>query len=295
MSPTTRRPSGRASSRPPARPSRRPAPRPRDIAAIGLTNQRETTIVWERATGRPVADAIVWQSRITAPYCEELRARGLEPLIRERTGLPLDAYFSGPKIRHILRSAPGLMDARRARRARLRHRGHVPAVAPDRWPGPRHGRLEREPDDALRHPAPRLGRRPARGDGDPAGRPARGPLRHPRSTARPTRRSSGRRSRSRASPATSTRRRSGRRASRRARPRTRTGPGRSSCSSPGDRRSSRPNGLLTTVAWRLGAGRPGHLRARGLRVRGRRRGPVAARRAAGRSSARRTSRRCCAG
>jgi glycerol kinase len=88
-----------------------------DIAAIGLTNQRETTVVWDRATGRPVADAIVWQSRITAPYCEELRSRGLEPLIRERTGLPLDAYFSGPKIRHILHSAPGLMD--RARRGEL--------------------------------------------------------------------------------------------------------------------------------------------------------------------------------
>ncbi|HEX7472245.1 MAG TPA: glycerol kinase GlpK [Candidatus Limnocylindrales bacterium] len=90
---------------------------PADIAAIGLTNQRETSIVWDRATGRPVADAIVWQSRITAPFCEELRARGLEGLIRERTGLPIDAYFSGPKIRHILRSAPGLME--RAERGEL--------------------------------------------------------------------------------------------------------------------------------------------------------------------------------
>ena len=88
-----------------------------DIAAIGLTNQRETSIVWDRATGRPVADAIVWQSRITAPFCEELRARGLEPLVRERTGLPIDAYFSGPKIRHILRSAPGLTE--RAARGEL--------------------------------------------------------------------------------------------------------------------------------------------------------------------------------
>jgi glycerol kinase len=88
-----------------------------DIAAIGLTNQRETSIVWERATGRAVADAIVWQSRITAPFCEELRARGLEPLVRERTGLPIDPYFSGPKIRHILRSAPGQMD--RAKRGEL--------------------------------------------------------------------------------------------------------------------------------------------------------------------------------
>jgi glycerol kinase len=79
-----------------------------DVAAIGVTNQRETTIVWDRASGRPVADAIVWQSRITAPFCDELRARGLEGMVRERTGLPIDAYFSGPKIRHILRAEAGL-------------------------------------------------------------------------------------------------------------------------------------------------------------------------------------------
>ena len=90
---------------------------PARIAAIGITNQRETTIVWDRATGLPVADAIVWQSRITAPACEELRGRGLEPLFRERTGLPLDAYFSGPKIAHILDSAPGLRE--RAERGEL--------------------------------------------------------------------------------------------------------------------------------------------------------------------------------
>jgi glycerol kinase len=81
---------------------------PDRIAAIGIANQRETTVVWDRASGRPVADAIVWQSRITAPRCEALRAAGLEPLFRARTGLPLDAYFSGPKIAHILDAAPGL-------------------------------------------------------------------------------------------------------------------------------------------------------------------------------------------
>jgi glycerol kinase len=81
---------------------------PAEFAAVGVTNQRETTIVWERDTGRPVADAIVWQSRVTVPFCESLRARGLEPRIREKTGLPLDAYFSGPKIRHILESQAGL-------------------------------------------------------------------------------------------------------------------------------------------------------------------------------------------
>lgn len=77
------------------------------IAAIGITNQRETTIVWDRATSEPIADAIVWQSRITAPACERLRLAGHEALFRERTGLPLDAYFSGPKIAHILDAVPG--------------------------------------------------------------------------------------------------------------------------------------------------------------------------------------------
>ena len=75
---------------------------PDNIVAIGITNQRETTVVWDRATGRPVAQAIVWQSRITAPFCDALRAAGHEPFVRGRTGLPIDAYFSGPKIRHIL-------------------------------------------------------------------------------------------------------------------------------------------------------------------------------------------------
>jgi glycerol kinase len=64
-----------------------------DIAALGLTNQRETTLVWEKDTGRPVANAIVWQSRITAPLCERLKADGLEPLFQRKTGLVLDPYF----------------------------------------------------------------------------------------------------------------------------------------------------------------------------------------------------------
>ena len=81
--------------------------RPQDIAAIGITNQRETTILWEKATGKPVANAIVWQSRISAPICERLKADGPEPLFRERTGLVLDAYFSGTKIKHLLETTPG--------------------------------------------------------------------------------------------------------------------------------------------------------------------------------------------
>ena len=79
----------------------------RDVAAVGITNQRETTVLWERATGAPVHRAIVWQCRRTAPMCDRLRADGAEPLVRERTGLVLDAYFSGTKIRWLLDEVPG--------------------------------------------------------------------------------------------------------------------------------------------------------------------------------------------
>ena len=74
------------------------------LAAIGLTNQRETTLLWERATGRPLAPAIVWQDRRTADLCARLRRAGLEPLFRRKTGLLLDPYFSGTKLRWLLRS-----------------------------------------------------------------------------------------------------------------------------------------------------------------------------------------------
>ncbi|MBA3823635.1 MAG: glycerol kinase GlpK [Ktedonobacterales bacterium] len=80
----------------------------RDIAGIGLTNQRETTVLWDRATGQPVHNAIVWQSRLTEPLCAELRARGLEAPIRAKTGLVIDAYFSGTKIAWLLDNVPGL-------------------------------------------------------------------------------------------------------------------------------------------------------------------------------------------
>lgn len=79
-----------------------------DIAAIGITNQRETTVVWDRQSGLPVHNAIVWQCRRTMDICESLRARGLEPEIRRRTGLVADAYFSGTKLKWILDNVPGL-------------------------------------------------------------------------------------------------------------------------------------------------------------------------------------------
>ena len=78
-----------------------------DIAAIGITNQRETTIVWNRHTGRPIHNAIVWQCRRTAQYCDELAAQGLGDIIRQKTGLVLDPYFSGTKIRWLLENVPG--------------------------------------------------------------------------------------------------------------------------------------------------------------------------------------------
>jgi glycerol kinase len=78
-----------------------------EIAAVGITNQRETTIVWERATGRPIHRAIVWQCRRTAPLCDQLRADGVESLVRAKTGLVLDPYFSGTKIRWLLDEVAG--------------------------------------------------------------------------------------------------------------------------------------------------------------------------------------------
>src|SRR6266705_3038691 len=80
---------------------------PSEIAAVGITNQRETAIVWERASGKPIHRAIVWQCRRTAEMCDRLKADGTEPMVRERTGLVLDAYFSGTKIRWLLDEIPG--------------------------------------------------------------------------------------------------------------------------------------------------------------------------------------------
>ena len=88
-----------------------------EVAAIGLTNQRETTLVWERDTGRPLGNAIVWQCRRTASLCDALKARGFEPHVRERTGLVIDAYFSATKLQWILDQHPGARE--RARRGEL--------------------------------------------------------------------------------------------------------------------------------------------------------------------------------
>lgn len=96
-----------------------------DVAAIGITNQRETTILWDRATGRPVANAIVWQSRISAPICERLKREGLADTFRQKTGLVVDAYFSATKIKHLLDHIEGL-------RARA-ERGEILFGTVDTW------------------------------------------------------------------------------------------------------------------------------------------------------------------
>jgi len=105
--------------------ARRGAHRRSRGGGIGIANQRETTIVWDRASGAPIHRAIVWQCRRTAPTCDRLRAQGVEPLVRDRTGLVLDAYFSGTKIRWLLDEVPG---------ARVRaERGQLAFGTVDAW------------------------------------------------------------------------------------------------------------------------------------------------------------------
>ena len=86
---------------------RQAAAKPADLQAIGITNQRETTLLWDRRSGRPIHNAIVWQDRRTAGMCNELKAQGKEPWVREKTGLVLDAYFSGTKLRWLLDNVKG--------------------------------------------------------------------------------------------------------------------------------------------------------------------------------------------
>ena len=95
--------------------------RPRDVVALGITNQRETTIVWDRETGKPVYNAIVWQDRRTAPLCNQLRGEGAEATVRQKTGLLLDSYFSGTKVAWILDNVDGARRKSRSRQAGVRY------------------------------------------------------------------------------------------------------------------------------------------------------------------------------
>ena len=80
---------------------------PSEIAAIGITNQRETTLIWDKNTGKPIHNAIVWQDRRTADICDQLKADGYEDYVRQNTGLVIDAYFSGTKVKWLLDQVPG--------------------------------------------------------------------------------------------------------------------------------------------------------------------------------------------
>ena len=122
----------------------------RDIAAIGITNQRETTVVWDKTTGQPIYNAIVWQCRRTAPICDRAgTATGSGDYIGKTTGLVLDAYFSGTKIKWILDHVPGAREKRRARRAAVRHGRYLAHLEAHGREGTCHRLHERLAHDAL--------------------------------------------------------------------------------------------------------------------------------------------------
>ncbi|WP_423741764.1 FGGY family carbohydrate kinase [Faecalibacterium sp. 7] len=121
-----------------------------DIAAIGITNQRETTILWEKATGRPIYNAIVWQCRRTAPLVDELLQQpGMADYIRENTGLMPDAYFSATKIKPSPGQCARCAGAGRGRGDHVRHCGHMAGLEADRRQSTRHRPHQRQPHHAV--------------------------------------------------------------------------------------------------------------------------------------------------
>ena len=129
-----------------------------DIEAIGITNQRETTLLWDRKTGEPVCNAIVWQDRRTASICERLRADGAAPLIQARTGLVIDPYFSGTKLQWMLDHIDGARARAERGGTRLRHRGFLAHLESYRGPAACDRRHQRLAHAALRYPSRLLGR-----------------------------------------------------------------------------------------------------------------------------------------
>ena len=172
-------------------------------SAIGIANQRETTLVWDAASGAAIHPAIVWQDRRTADDCAALKAAGHEEQVSARTGLLLDPYFSASKLRWILDHVPGARARGRARRAALRHRGQLPALAPDRRAGAPHRRQQRRAHPAVQHPHPAMGCRPAGAVRDSRQPAARGAAIAPPSSASPSPAGSARPCRCWAWPATS--------------------------------------------------------------------------------------------
>ena len=135
-----------------------------DLAALGITNQRETTLVWNRKTGRPYYNAIVWQDTRTDRIASALDRDGRGDVIRRKAGLPPATYFSGGKVQWILENVDGVRAAAEKRRRDLRHRRHLGAVEPDRRPArrrARHRRHQRQPHHADEPRDAGLGRRAA--------------------------------------------------------------------------------------------------------------------------------------
>ena len=182
------------------------------VAAIGITNQRETVVAWDRRTGEPLHRAIVWQDRRTAARCDQLAAAGHTPLVRATTGLVLDPYFSGTKLAWLFTEGRHRAVGRRGGG----HHRHLAALEAHGRRGARHRALERQPHDAVRHPCGSLVRAAVRPAGRPAGRAARGPTHQRALRHHLGRRPAPRASPSAASRATSRRRCSARRASSRA-------------------------------------------------------------------------------
>ena len=155
------------------RSGRRPASRPRDLAAVGITNQRETTVVWDRKTGKPVYNAIVWQDTRTDAICNELAKDGGQDRFRAKVGLPLATYFSGPKVNWMLDNVAGLRGQGRGRRPALRQHRHLVHLEPHRRRQrrrPRHRRDQRQPHHADEPGDPGLGSGDPQDHGHPAGR-----------------------------------------------------------------------------------------------------------------------------
>ena len=145
---------------------------PDDVAAIGITNQRETTVLWDRETGRPLHRAIVWQDRRTADLCGRLKSEGHEEMVTERTGLLLDPYFSGTKLAWLLGHIDGAREAAETGRLAFGTVDSWLDLASDPGRGPRHGSHQRLPHPALRCPRRRVVGRHAAAPRHSACRPA---------------------------------------------------------------------------------------------------------------------------
>ena len=160
-------------------PSRKAGITRADIKAIGITNQRETTVLWDKNTGEPVHNAIVWQDTRTDALCRELGRNVGQDRFRRETGLPLASYFAGPKIRWLLDNVEGLRERAEARRHPLRHHGLLGHLEPDRrrrTAASRHRRHQRLPHHADEPAHPGVGREDRRVHRRPAADAAGDPL-----------------------------------------------------------------------------------------------------------------------